>query len=69
MARYIGHGGVMGDFSVSGGDSHVFLTGCSDGFARLFDVRRLLPVCASREACNAVALGHPDGIYSKPLDK
>ncbi|KAF8598053.1 hypothetical protein BDV93DRAFT_610081 [Ceratobasidium sp. AG-I] len=67
VARYIGHGGIMGDLSVSDGDPNVFLTGCTDGFARLFDVRRPLPVCtfdvcARREACNSVALGHPDGI-------
>jgi len=67
VARYIGHGGTVNDLSVSAGDPNVFLSGCSDGFARLFDIRRPLPVCtldacASQEFCNSVALAHPDGI-------
>ncbi|KAF8598054.1 hypothetical protein BDV93DRAFT_561741 [Ceratobasidium sp. AG-I] len=67
VARYIGHGGTVDDLSVSDGDPNVFLSGCSDGFARLFDVRRPLPVCTldvgdRHEPCNAIALAHPDGI-------
>ncbi|KAG8776126.1 hypothetical protein FRC12_001086 [Ceratobasidium sp. 428] len=43
VARYLGHGGTVTDFSVSEGDPQVFATSCSDGFARLFDSRTPLP--------------------------
>ncbi|KAF8598014.1 hypothetical protein BDV93DRAFT_610057 [Ceratobasidium sp. AG-I] len=65
--RFLGHGGVVSDFSVSASDPQVFLTACNDGFARLYDLRRPLPVltldaCGQYEFCGAVALAHPDGI-------
>ncbi|KAG8733800.1 hypothetical protein FRC12_018747 [Ceratobasidium sp. 428] len=67
LARYLGHGGTITDFSVSGGDPQVFATSCSDGFARLFDSRTPLPVltfdaCQNTECCYAVILAHPDSI-------
>ena len=48
----------------------MFVTACSDGYARLFDVRRPLPVLTfdtgmQREACADVVLVHPDGIPSE----
>ncbi|KAI0719864.1 hypothetical protein C8T65DRAFT_635436 [Cerioporus squamosus] len=54
-------------FSVSPGDAGVFATGCSDGYARLYDVRHPTPVMTldagkSGEFCSAVQLVHPDGI-------
>jgi hypothetical protein len=67
--RYIGHGGQITAFSTEEGDPNVFVTACSDGFARLFDIRHRLPVLTfdtgrQSEACPAVALAHPDGIPS-----
>lgn len=67
--RFIGHGGSIGGISVSAGDANVFATGCSDGYARLYDIRHPLPVATfshSRQAefCYAVELTHPDGIPS-----
>ncbi|KAG8730493.1 hypothetical protein FRC12_020235 [Ceratobasidium sp. 428] len=67
LARYLGHGGSVTDFSVSRGDPQVFATSCSDGFARLFDSRTPLPVltfdaCQNTECCYAVVLAHPDSI-------
>ncbi|KAF8598017.1 hypothetical protein BDV93DRAFT_354678 [Ceratobasidium sp. AG-I] len=64
---FLGHGGVVSDFSVSAPDPQVFLTACNDGYARLYDLRRPLPVltfdaCGQGEFCGAVALAHPDGI-------
>ncbi|KAG8708519.1 hypothetical protein FRC08_018857 [Ceratobasidium sp. 394] len=66
-ARYLGHGGKVHDLSISGADPQVFLTACSDGFARLFDLRSPLPVltfdaCGQSEFCDAAVLAHPDGI-------
>ncbi|KAI0719187.1 WD40-repeat-containing domain protein [Cerioporus squamosus] len=68
-ARFLGHGGYVLDLSVSPGDAHIFATACSDGYARLFDVRQPLPVMtfnAGRlsEDCPAVQLAHPDGAPS-----
>ncbi|QRW23498.1 ribosomal protein L44 [Rhizoctonia solani] len=67
MARYLGHGGAVSDFSVSATDSQMFLTACHDGYARLFDIRQPLPVitldaCGADAFCEAVVLAHPDGI-------
>ncbi|KAI9061144.1 hypothetical protein FKP32DRAFT_1605097 [Trametes sanguinea] len=67
VARFLGHGGGVNCFSTSDGDAHTFATASSDGYARLFDVRRLLPVMTldaghSSEFCMAVQLIHPDGI-------
>ncbi|KAG8680321.1 hypothetical protein FRC08_016385 [Ceratobasidium sp. 394] len=69
-ARYLGHGGKIADLSVSEGDPRAFLTACSDGYARLFDIRTPLPVltfdaCGQDEFCEAAVLAHPDGIPSK----
>ncbi|KAF8594807.1 hypothetical protein BDV93DRAFT_529077 [Ceratobasidium sp. AG-I] len=66
-ARYLGHGGEINEFSTSSGDPQVFLTACKDGYARLFDIRRPLPVCTfhvgyNNESCEGIALAHPDGI-------
>ncbi|KAG8724864.1 hypothetical protein FRC09_013032 [Ceratobasidium sp. 395] len=65
-AHYLGHGGTITDFSLSGGDPQIFLTACTDGFVRMFDRRTPLPVltieACSGEPCYAVALAHPDGI-------
>ncbi|KAG9127563.1 hypothetical protein FRC07_012193 [Ceratobasidium sp. 392] len=67
VSRYIGHGGAVADLSVSAADPQVFLTACSDGFVRLFDIRTPLPVltfdaCQQNEACDAAVFTHPDGI-------
>jgi hypothetical protein len=69
VARYLGHGATVTHFSVSADDPRMFLTACDDGFARLFDVRRCLPVltfdaCGQTEFCKAAVLGHPGGIPS-----
>ncbi|KAG8745502.1 hypothetical protein FRC10_007849 [Ceratobasidium sp. 414] len=69
-SRYLGHGGKIADLSVSGGDPQLFLTACSDGYARLFDLRTPLPVltfdaCQQNEYCDAAVLAHPDGIPSE----
>ncbi|KAG9082197.1 hypothetical protein FRC06_005171 [Ceratobasidium sp. 370] len=68
-ARYLGHGGMINDLSVSEGDPRVFLTACDDGYARLFDLRIPLPTltfdaCQLNEACDAAVLAYPDGIPS-----
>ena len=67
VARYLGHGGFVEAFSISSGDANVFATGCSDGYARLYDVRHPTPVITldagkSGEFCSAVQLIHPDGV-------
>ncbi|OSC97741.1 hypothetical protein PYCCODRAFT_1447858 [Trametes coccinea BRFM310] len=67
VTRFLGHGGNVHCFSTSDGDAHTFATASSDGFARLFDVRRPLPVMTldagqSSEFCMAVQLIHPDGV-------
>ncbi|CAE7182037.1 unnamed protein product [Rhizoctonia solani] len=64
---YLGNGGGVSAFSVSTADPQLFLTACNDGFARLYDVRRPLPVitfdaCGQDEFCEAAALAYPDGI-------
>ncbi len=67
VARYLGHGGFVEAFSISPGDANSFATGCSDGYARLYDVRHPTPTMTldsgkSGEFCSAVQLIHPDGI-------
>ncbi|KAH9928736.1 uncharacterized protein B0H18DRAFT_1000397 [Fomitopsis serialis] len=42
-ARYLGHAGVITDFSTSEGDANMFLTAAGDGYARLYDRRKPLP--------------------------
>ncbi|CAE6460958.1 unnamed protein product [Rhizoctonia solani] len=64
---YLGHGDEITAFSVSPTDPQLFLTACGDGFARLFDLRRPLPVttldaCGLQEGCEAATLVMPDGI-------
>ncbi|KAG8724861.1 hypothetical protein FRC09_013029 [Ceratobasidium sp. 395] len=66
-ARYIGHGGKIADVSVSEADPQTFLTACSDGYARLYDLRTPLPVltfdaACQQEGCRTTVLAHPDGV-------
>ncbi|CAE6407089.1 unnamed protein product [Rhizoctonia solani] len=66
-AYYLGHGADVSAFSVSSDSPQLFMTACNDGFARLFDLRRPLPVVTldstgQSEFCESVALAHPDGI-------
>ncbi|KAF9457770.1 hypothetical protein BDZ94DRAFT_1313887 [Collybia nuda] len=68
-ARYLGHGGEVEQYYTSEGDPNVFLTACSDGYARLYDVRHPLPVLTldsgnRTEGCPAAVLVHPDVIPS-----
>jgi hypothetical protein len=68
-ARYLGHGGHVGGFSTSETNAHLFATSCSDGYARLYDVRYPLPVLTFdagelSEACSSVIFTEPDGIPS-----
>lgn len=70
VARYLGHGDSINDFSTSAGDPNVFLTSCSDGHARLYDVRHPLPTMTLAtayplEAGTTAILAHPDGIPCK----
>ncbi|TFK75112.1 hypothetical protein BDN72DRAFT_758385 [Pluteus cervinus] len=69
VSRILGHGDAVSEFSTSSADPNVFVTGCGDGYARLFDVRAHFPVITfdvahNNEGCSAVALAHPDGIPS-----
>lgn len=70
VSRCLGHGDSIDGFSTSTGDSNVFLTSCTDGFARLYDVRHPLPVMTFATARNlepvpAAVLAHPNGIPCK----
>lgn len=70
-ARYLGHGGDVVRITASPDDPNLFVTAASDGYARMFDVRRPLPVLTietgiQREGCADVVFVHPDGIPSKP---
>lgn len=67
VVRYLGHGGSVDGFSTSVGDPNVFLTWCSDGYARLYDTRQVLPVVtiaggAQLEHLPSAVLAHSDGI-------
>ncbi|TFK75104.1 WD40 repeat-like protein [Pluteus cervinus] len=69
VSKILGHGDSVTEFSTSSADPNAFVTGCEDGYARLFDVRTHFPVITfdaayREEACSAVALAHPDGIPS-----
>jgi WD40 repeat protein len=70
ISRYIGHSGAVSNISTSVGDPHMFATSCTDGYARLWDVRNPLPVLTIDVAryvdarCGGIALAHPDGIPS-----
>ncbi|KAI0671424.1 WD40-repeat-containing domain protein [Trametes maxima] len=66
-ARYLGHGGDVVRITSSPGDPNMFATAASDGYARLFDARRPLPVLTvetsiQHEGCADVVLVHPNGI-------
>ena len=70
VTQFLGHGGAVERIASSAGDPRVFVTAGADGYARLYDVRRPLPVLTfntgmQREACADVVLVHPDGIPSK----
>ncbi|KIJ66737.1 hypothetical protein HYDPIDRAFT_26162 [Hydnomerulius pinastri MD-312] len=65
--KYIGHGGPVGTFSTSAGDPNVFLTGCDDGYVRLYDTRQPLPiltvdVSSLHDPCSSALFVHPDGV-------
>ena len=68
VARYLGHGGAVEGFSTSPlSNPHVFLTRCSDGHARLYDLRHPLPtmtIACTRELepIGAAVIAEPDGI-------
>ncbi|KAJ7479389.1 hypothetical protein B0H11DRAFT_2423573 [Mycena galericulata] len=65
--RYLGAFGDVRSFSTSGADPNVFLIAGNDGYARLYDVRRPLPVltlCSNtgEDSCGGALLIHPDGV-------
>jgi WD40 repeat protein len=65
--RYLGHGGNVHCFSTSPADANSFLTACSDGIIRLFDVRENLPrlsidVGAGNESISSALYVHVDGL-------
>jgi len=69
VSRYLGHGGTIQGFSTSAADQNVFATACSDGYARLYDIRHALPVMTfdagkKSQMCPAALIVHPDGIPS-----
>lgn len=69
VTRYLGHGSDIERITASAGDPNVFITAGSDGFARIFDLRRPMPVLSfntgtQSEACVDVVFVHPDGIPS-----
>lgn len=68
--RYVGHGGGVGHLSLSEDDHNTFLTTCSDGFTRLYDIRNPLPVLTldverQDSPCLTAVYTHIDGIPSK----
>ena len=72
VVKYLGHGGGVNEISTSPGDPNIFVSASDDGFARLFDVRRPLPVLTLKAghpsgACEAVVMTHPDSIPSAYL--
>lgn len=81
VTRFLGHGGHVEAFALSDGDANTFVTGCSDGYARMYDVRHPLPVTTldagnSDEFCSAVQFAHPDGVpgachrsFSSPVQR
>ncbi|KAG6917861.1 hypothetical protein DXG01_000766 [Tephrocybe rancida] len=67
VSRFLGHGDGVLEISTNSADPQVFVTGCSDGYARLYDVRQPLPTMTfnagrSDSECSAVTLAYPDGI-------
>lgn len=70
--RYLGHGGQVVNVHTSAEDKNTFVTACSDGFVRLYDVRHPLPVLTvdvggQESGCGDAILIHPDGIPSTSL--
>ncbi|KAF9524849.1 hypothetical protein CPB83DRAFT_819534 [Crepidotus variabilis] len=68
VSRYLGHGGAVEEFStVPSADPNLFLTRCTDGHARLYDVRHPLPVATivgardQLELMTGAALAMPNG--------
>jgi hypothetical protein len=66
---YLGHSAEVVDISTSKADPNVFVTACNDGYARLYDTRRHLPVMTfdvgqQGDVCPAAIICHPDGIPS-----
>ncbi|KAJ7510942.1 hypothetical protein B0H11DRAFT_1035607 [Mycena galericulata] len=66
-ARYLGCAGEIANISTSNADPSVFVTAADDGYARLYDVRCLLPVLSlssglSENSCSAALLVHPEGV-------
>ncbi|CDO74488.1 hypothetical protein BN946_scf184979.g43 [Trametes cinnabarina] len=67
VARYLGHAQDVDKITSSPGDPRLFVTAGSDGYARIFDVRRPLPVLTFQtdnggDPCPDVVFVHPDGI-------
>ncbi|KAG5636223.1 hypothetical protein H0H81_008730 [Sphagnurus paluster] len=65
--RFLGHAGTVVDVATSAADPHTFVTGSTDGYARLLDVRAPLPVLSLNAASGgvgnaSVVLAHPDGV-------
>jgi len=72
VVKYLGHGGGVNGIATSPGDPSLFVSASDDGFARLFDVRRPLPVLTLEAGhpsggCPAVVMTYPDGIPSAYL--
>ncbi|KAF7796464.1 hypothetical protein EIP86_007641 [Pleurotus ostreatoroseus] len=67
VTRFVGHGGGVGHIGLNEDDPNSFMTACSDGFTRLFDVRNPLPALTldvERESapCQTAVYTHIDGI-------
>ncbi|RDX57037.1 hypothetical protein OH76DRAFT_1424594 [Lentinus brumalis] len=67
VTRYLGHGHDPEKFATSPSDPNVFWTAGADGYARMFDIRRSLPVLTfdtgrQSDACAGIVWIHPDGI-------
>ncbi|KAI0784256.1 hypothetical protein C8Q75DRAFT_810319 [Abortiporus biennis] len=68
VTRYLGHGGGVYEFSTDeAGDPKTFITACSDGYVRMFDIRRPCPVLTfdsekNSAFCYSALYMHPDGI-------
>ena len=72
VKRFLGHGATVSSVCVSEGDANAFVTACTDGYARLFDVRHPLPGMTfdqgkSGEFCETAEFVHADGIPSMSL--
>ena len=72
VTRYLGHGHDVVKFATSPGDPNTFWTAGGDGYARMFDLRRPLPVLTfntglQSEPCADIVSIHPDGIPSTSM--